>query len=167
MDKWYILQIILDIYLCGFVVYYMIAYRKKEYDLLKQQRVKEESEITKIQETLKGYLETSEAASKDMIDAFQNEHHAIKQSINYINLKMDELNKAVKESERLLNAFKEEVPTTEIRERQNQIKYAEAKELLQKGFSPIVVSEKMKLPIGEVDLLNKVYFHKNSTSLTL
>ena len=48
MDHWYILQIILDIYLCGFVIFYIVSYRKKEFELLQKQRLREEAETKKI-----------------------------------------------------------------------------------------------------------------------
>ena len=102
MDNWVILQILLDIYLCGFILYYIFYYRKKEYTLLKKNRLREETESRKINETLKEFLRDSEVASQGMIEAFKKEHNSIKQSINYLNLKMEELKTASTKSEKIL-----------------------------------------------------------------
>jgi len=162
MDQWYILQIILDIYLCGFVIFYIVSYRKKEFELLKKQRLREETETKKINDSLSGFLKDSEKATIDMIDAFKKEHLAIKQSINYINLQMEELHKASEASKKLLTTVKENIPTEEIRLRQKKLQYADASNLLSKGFAPAIVAEKLKIPIGEMELINKLHTSKGT-----
>jgi len=165
MDNWYILQIILDIYLCGFVLYYILAYRKKEYSVIKKQHLKEETETKKINDTLKEFLKETEVASLDMIEAFKGEHHAIKQSINYLNMKMEELNNAATNSKKLLNTIKEEIPNNEIRKKQDKLKYKEAGSLLSKGFAPAVVAKKMDMPIGEVKLINRLHMSAKQSQM--
>jgi phage-related tail protein len=160
MEKWYILQIILDIYLCSFVIYYIVSYRKKEYAILKDVHDKDESDSKRINETLKNFLVESEAASQEMIQAFKQEHTAIKQSINYINMKLDELNDASKESDKILKNFKEEIPTDEVRTRQDKLKYQEAANLLREGFAPGIIASRMKMPVGEVELVSRLSNNK-------
>lgn len=156
VDLWYILQIILDIYLCGFVIFYIVSYRKKEFALLKKHRLREEAETQKINATLKDFLKDSEKVSFGMIEAFQKEHQSIKQSINYINLKIEELNSASVETSKLLNSFKEKIPNEDVRGKQQQLRYQEAANLLSKGFTPAIVAEKMNIPIGEIQLISKI-----------
>jgi len=158
MDNWFILQIILDIYICGFVVFYIISYRKKEFDLLKRQKLREVTETRRINETLKDFLKDSEAATLEMIDAFKKEHHSIKQSINQLNLKMEQLDRATKSTKDLLDSVKEQIPDEEVRYQQEKLRYREAASLLSKGFAPTIVAEKLKMPVGEVELVSKFKF---------
>lgn len=85
-------------------------------------------------------------------------------------MKMEELNRASLTSKKILASFKEEIPSEEVQESQKKLQYREATNLLKKGFAKPIIAEKLNLPIGEVELINKLNssaFQKTSRPLTV
>jgi len=142
IDFWLILQIIIEILLCGIIIYYLYHEKnKKEKSGLEKEKLK----------TLIDSLHRLIIKSEDL----DKKHQEVLKLWEKIEKKGAAIEAYLEHYERELKSFKELNQPEEVSEGKESVVncYEDASRLIEKGLSAGEIAKKVGLPQGEVELI--------------